>query len=807
MRTEITKERAITMSRGLFELRLKRNRSDMAGMIFKGIAALGFAALLAFFAFPTKSLAYTSGDIAGTTGSGTKTDPVIIDNFKELKEALRYNGTLYIKADQFECNSAFDGLSFYALGTDDYVDNEAVISQIGTKHLEINTNVDIRTISTDSRIPTILEVCGDLTLSGTGALRGGLSGNTDNSLIFVKSTGNLVCDIPNISIEQMINVSAAAIRVNAGTCVINSGSIRGKSSKLYYTNPSYNYAGFAVAVNSGKLTINGGDFETISPDVDNPTDRGLYISDKATVTINKGFFYGIITQGKNISSYIGSGCSIFDYETGEIVSGDCKEIKIDVEIGKESSMIRSINVDVIVPADNKSLSVPVLTTDNLELDMWEWYGPNTVKMTESDHFEEGLKYKLFVLLRTKDGYYLSDTPALTFNKELEGYNYGSASDYITFYAEFTAVHSNIKLISLNPMGGTVNPLSLSTGEDGKLESLPTPSRTGFIFLGWFAGPVGDTRIDTEEIFTDDATLYAHWKELKSYSVSFESNGGSAVAAADVYEGSNIEKPADPVKESDSSYEYTFAGWYSDKELKNAFSFDSVINDDVASDGKITLYAKWDKKEIAKQPTVSEEITNTPVPTVTPEPTAATATPVPSNSVTPSPVPGDATVQTPVPSAAPGQTAESKKGDVIEDADSKVSYLVTSVDPKNLTVAYVSVKTGDASTVSIPAVVKIGSKKYKVTEIKAKAFKNNKKLKKITIGKNIKKIGKQAFYGCKNLQKITVKTVLLTKKSVGKDAFKGINANAKVKVPKKKLKDYKKILKKAGVKGKKQKITK
>lgn len=152
------------------------------------------------------------------------------------------------------------------------------------------------------------------------------------------------------------------------------------------------------------------------------------------------------------------------------------------------------------------------------------------------------------------------------------------------------------------------------------------------------------------------------------------------------------------------------------------------------------------------------------------------------------------------------TTEAKLGDTITDKSTKASYTITSV-AKTLTVTYNNATASKSTTINVPDTVKIGDKTYKVTEIKANAFKNNKKLKKITIGKNIKKIGKNAFYGCKNLKNVTIKTTLLTKKTVGKNAFKGINAKAKVKVPKKKLKAYKTILKKAGIKGKKQKITK
>lgn len=86
---------------------------------------------------------------------------------------------------------------------------------------------------------------------------------------------------------------------------------------------------------------------------------------------------------------------------------------------------------------------------------------------------------------------------------------------------------------------------------------------------------------------------------------------------------------------------------------------------------------------------------------------------------------------------------------------------------------------------------------KVTSIANKAFKGDKKLKKVVIGKNVQVIGKRAFEKAKNLRSITIKSVSL--KKVGRSAFKGIHAKAKIKVPAKKLKAYKRLLKKKGQK--------
>lgn len=69
------------------------------------------------------------------------------------------------------------------------------------------------------------------------------------------------------------------------------------------------------------------------------------------------------------------------------------------------------------------------------------------------------------------------------------------------------------------------------------------------------------------------------------------------------------------------------------------------------------------------------------------------------------------------------------------------------------------------------------------------------MQKITIGVNISKIGKNAFYGCKKLKQVVIKTKKLSSGKVGAKAFKGIAGNAMIKVPKSKKKSYEKWLRK------------
>ena len=101
---------------------------------------------------------------------------------------------------------------------------------------------------------------------------------------------------------------------------------------------------------------------------------------------------------------------------------------------------------------------------------------------------------------------------------------------------------------------------------------------------------------------------------------------------------------------------------------------------------------------------------------------------------------------------------------------------------------------NAKSVTIPAVIKVKGVTYKVTSIGAKAFNGSKKLTKVTIGTNIKKISNNAFFKCKSLKTVTIKSVLLTKKTANKKAFKGVNKKMVIKVPKKMKKAYVKIFK-------------
>ena len=121
----------------------------------------------------------------------------------------------------------------------------------------------------------------------------------------------------------------------------------------------------------------------------------------------------------------------------------------------------------------------------------------------------------------------------------------------------------------------------------------------------------------------------------------------------------------------------------------------------------------------------------------------------------------------------------KKGTILTVPSKKIKVKVTSSSKKNPTVAVMKITNKKAKKLTIPSTVKVGGVTYKVTAVASQAFKGNKNLTNITIGRGITKIGNEAFSGCKNLKKITVTAGNLT--TIRKSAFKGINKKATITV--------------------------
>ncbi|MBE5924660.1 MAG: hypothetical protein E7271_09375 [Lachnospiraceae bacterium] len=148
----------------------------------------------------------------------------------------------------------------------------------------------------------------------------------------------------------------------------------------------------------------------------------------------------------------------------------------------------------------------------------------------------------------------------------------------------------------------------------------------------------------------------------------------------------------------------------------------------------------------------------------------------------------------------------EEGTTLDDDDATAAYVVTSTQTETPSVSYSSTVKATAKTVTVPETVSVDGVEYKVTSIADNAFKGSKKIKSIQVSSNVISIGNNAFANCKKLKVITIRSTKLNSKNLKKNAFKGISSNTVIKVPKKMLKNYKKLFRKKGL-SKKVKIKK
>ena len=80
-------------------------------------------------------------------------------------------------------------------------------------------------------------------------------------------------------------------------------------------------------------------------------------------------------------------------------------------------------------------------------------------------------------------------------------------------------------VTFDANGGSVSPETMETDENGKLSELPTPTRDGCTFDGWYDAKDGGSKVPADKIYTESTTIYAHW--TKNSSGGGTSGGGSS----------------------------------------------------------------------------------------------------------------------------------------------------------------------------------------------------------------------------------------------------------------------------------------
>lgn len=190
----------------------------------------------------------------------------------------------------------------------------------------------------------------------------------------------------------------------------------------------------------------------------------------------------------------------------------------------------------------------------------------------------------------------------------------------SIYARWTA---STYTVTLDPNGGTCSAVSQQVTYNSYYPSLPTPSKTGYSFDGWYTAASGGSKItsSTKVTATSDHTLYAHWT-AKSVTVTFNANGGSCSTSSKTvtYDSTYTGLPT-PTRAG-----YTFVGWYTAANGGTKIENSTKVTNANAH----TLYAHWSANSVsvtfngnggscsANTATVTFDATYTGLPTATRE---------------------------------------------------------------------------------------------------------------------------------------------------------------------------------------------
>jgi uncharacterized repeat protein (TIGR02543 family) len=170
-----------------------------------------------------------------------------------------------------------------------------------------------------------------------------------------------------------------------------------------------------------------------------------------------------------------------------------------------------------------------------------------------------------------------------------------SSDNITLYAKWAA---NTYTVTLDKQGGSGGPASIAAVYDAPMPSAAAPSRTGYIFGGYYDAVSGGTQYYTASMESvrawdkdGDATLYARWTAI-TYTVAYNAGGGSGSTPSSAH---TYDEAKNLTANGFSRAGYTFQGWSASSGATAATYTDrqSVVNLSSTQGATVTLYAVWE----------------------------------------------------------------------------------------------------------------------------------------------------------------------------------------------------------------------
>lgn len=151
-------------------------------------------------------------------------------------------------------------------------------------------------------------------------------------------------------------------------------------------------------------------------------------------------------------------------------------------------------------------------------------------------------------------------------------------------------------VTFNANGGSVSQNFKAVISGSAYGSLPTPTRDGYTFDGWYTSASGGSQVTSGTTCSSNITLYARWTAVpkqKTVKITFDPNGGrTSQSSKTIAEGSRLTGLPTATRSG-----YKFLGWALDKIDPDASGFytTTVVSEGAFSfDKATTLYAYWDK---------------------------------------------------------------------------------------------------------------------------------------------------------------------------------------------------------------------
>ena len=169
-------------------------------------------------------------------------------------------------------------------------------------------------------------------------------------------------------------------------------------------------------------------------------------------------------------------------------------------------------------------------------------------------------------------------PGTTYNYKFF-VTYNNVRYYSDMYS-FTTTGQSTCTVYLNANGGSVSPSSLTCNNGGTLGALPTPTRDGYAFIGWFDGEDNGSQVSADTLAVPDQTLYAMWQLICTVTL----DAGEGTVSPQSFTKLAGDAFGDLPIPSLSAYE--FLGWFTQAEGGSPVGASDVCY------GSQTLFAHW-----------------------------------------------------------------------------------------------------------------------------------------------------------------------------------------------------------------------